>query len=89
LQALPSLQELVLLECWQPEAGLQESSVQALPSLQLSAVPVWQDPPPQISLPLQALPSLQELVLLECWQPEAGLQESSVQVLLSLQEIVV
>jgi hypothetical protein len=63
---LPSAQELVLLECWQPEAGLQESSVQELPSLQLSGVPVWHDPPPQISLPLQALPSLQELALLEC-----------------------
>src|SRR6266849_1382115 len=85
VQAFPSLQGLVLLVCTQPVAGLQLSSVQTLPSSQLGAGPPTHAPPAQVSLVVQAFPSLQGLVLLMCTQPVAGLHESSVQTLLSLQ----
>src|SRR5712692_9715361 len=85
VQAFPSLHGAVLLVCAHPVAGLHESSVQTLPSSQLGAGPPMQVPPLQVSLVVQALPSLQGLVLLVCTQPVTGLQLSSVQTLLSLQ----
>ena len=70
----------------QPEAGSQESSVQGLLSLQVSAVPAWHVPPEHVSEPLQAFPSSQELVSsLVYTQPETGSHESSVQGLPSSQ----
>lgn len=78
VQALPSLHGLVLLACMQPPAGSHESSVQTFPSSQFSGEPGTQLPPEQASLVVQALLSLQGLVLLTCTQPLAGLQESSV-----------
>ncbi len=53
------------------------------PSLQVIGVPA-QTPPEQTSFTVQALPSLQATVLLVCTQAPAT-QESSVQILLSLQ----
>jgi hypothetical protein len=47
----------------QPLAGLQESVVQLLPSLQTSAVPARQTPALHVSAPLQALPSLHAVPL--------------------------
>src|SRR2546427_144718 len=85
VQALLSLQGLLLSLWKQPEAGLQLSSVQGLPSSQLGAGPPTQLPPPQASPVVQALPSSQGRVLLLWKQPEAGLQPSSVQGLPSLQ----
>jgi hypothetical protein len=85
VQALPSLQAGTLLTCTHPDAGLQESSVQTLPSLQLGGGPPTQAPPEQVSFVVQALLSLQAATLLTCTQPEAGLQESSVQTLPSSQ----
>jgi hypothetical protein len=64
VQALPSLQALALLTCTQPVAGLQESSVQPLPSSQLGGAPGTQAPPEQTSPTVQALPSLQAAELL-------------------------
>src|SRR5262245_16814765 len=69
----------------QPVCGLQPSVVQALPSLQVNCAPRLHVPPPQVSLPLQALPSEQPLLLFVCEQPLPGLQASLVQPLLSLQ----
>jgi len=85
VQALPSLQGFVLLVCAHPVVGLHESVVQGLPSSQLGAGPPTQLPPLQVSLVVQASLSLQGSVLLTCTQPVAGLQESSVQGLTSLQ----
>src|SRR5206468_277402 len=85
VQALPSLQEAVLFVWTHPVAGLQESSVQTLPSLQFGGGPPLHDPAPQVSLVVEALPSLQEAVLFVWPHPVAGLQESSVQTLPSLQ----
>src|SRR6266849_3669131 len=85
VQAFPSLHGLVLLVCTQPVSGLQASVVQTLPSSQLGAGPPTQVPPLQVSLVVQAFPSLQGLVLLVCTQPVAGLQLSSVQTLPSSQ----
>ena len=63
LHTFPSLQELVSsLVKTQPEAGSQESSVQGLPSLQVSAVPDWHTPPEQVSEPLHTFPSPQAFV---------------------------
>jgi hypothetical protein len=59
--------------------------VHGLLSLQLSASPPTQAPPPQVSFVVHALPSSQAAVLLVWTQPVAGLQLSSVQALLSLQ----
>ena len=58
-----SLQELELFACAQPVAGLQESFVQPLPSLQFNAAPP-QAPPAHVSLVVQALPSSQGSELL-------------------------
>ena len=85
LQTVASSHALVLLECSQPDAGLQLSVVQTLWSSQSSAVPELQVPPPQTSWPLQTVASSHALVLLECAQPEAGLQLSVVQTLWSSQ----
>src|SRR6266849_2358938 len=85
VQAFPSLQGAVLLMCTQPVAGLHESSVQTLLSLQLGAGPPTHVPPAQVSFVVQAFPSSQEAVLLVCVHPLAGSHASSVQTLLSLQ----
>ena len=85
VQALPSSQGNVLFTCTQPLAGLHESSVQAFPSLQLGAAPPTQTPPEHVSFVVQALPSLQGLLLFTCTQPLPGLHESSVQTFPSLQ----
>ena len=66
VQALPSLHTTALLVCAQPLAGAQKSSVQMFPSLQFVAGPPTQAPPAQVSLVVQALPSLQGLELLTC-----------------------
>ena len=59
VQALPSVHAAVLLAWAQPLAGLQESSVQTLPSSQLRGVPPTQVPAlSQVSLVVQKLPSL-------------------------------
>lgn len=68
----------------QPEVGLQESLVQALPSSHFSGLPP-QDPPEHVSLVVQALPSLQATELLVCVQPLVGVQPSVVQTLPSSQ----
>jgi hypothetical protein len=66
--------------CWQPLTELQESVVQAFPSLQLSAVPAAHVPFWQVSAPLQtllsehAVPFRTAVVV----QPKAGLQLSVV-----------
>ena len=83
VQALPSLQGFVLSTCAQPLAGLQLSSVQRFPSLQSGAGPPTQDPPEQVSLVVQAFPSLQGSELLVNTQIPPW-QESVVQPLLSL-----
>jgi hypothetical protein len=85
VQAFPSLQGAVLFAFTQPVAGLQESSVHELLSLQLGAGPPLQVPPPHVSFVVQAFPSLQGVELSALTQPVAGSQESSVQGLLSLQ----
>jgi hypothetical protein len=85
VQALPSSQSALFGEVVQPLAGLQESSVQALPSLQASGAPEAQLPAEHVSPLVQASPSLQGAVLGAATQPLAGLQESSVQALPSLQ----
>ena len=88
LHILASSQEFVLsLTNTQPEAGLHESSVHGLLSLQVSGVPAWQFPSArQTSAPLQASPSAHELVTSGVnAHPVDALQESSVHGLLSLQ----
>jgi len=60
VQAFPSLQEAVLLTWRQaPFSGLQESSVQGLPSLQLDTGPGTQTPAMHESGLVHALPSVQ------------------------------
>jgi hypothetical protein len=86
VHGLPSSQGLMLLTWTHPLAGLQLSVVQTLLSLQSSVpVPGWQLPPLQASPVVHALPSSQPAVLSVCTQPVAGLHESSVHGLLSLQ----
>lgn len=68
-----------------PVAGLQESFVQGLPSLQTATAPGLQAPVAQMSPTVQALPSVHGEVLLLCWQPNVALQESFVHALLSSQ----
>src|SRR5256886_13384457 len=85
VQAFPSLQGAVLFVWTQPVAGLQVSSVQPLPSSQLIAGPPTQPPLLQVSLMVQAFPSLQGAVLAVWTQPVLGLQVSSVQTLPSSQ----
>jgi hypothetical protein len=85
VHSLESLQGAVLFVLTHPEAGLQESSVQTFPSLQSSGGPPAQLPPEQASPVVHAFPSLQGAVLLVFTHPVVGLQESSVQRLLSSQ----
>src|SRR5436309_13966084 len=85
VQALPSSQGAVLFVCAQPVAGVQESLVQGLPSLQFGAAPPTQLPAAQASFVVQALPSSQGAVLLVWTHPVAGMQESVVQGLPSSQ----
>ena len=85
VQTLPSLQGAVLFTWVQPLPESQASSVQGLPSSQFGAAPGTQDPLPQVSPTVQALPSLQGAVLFTCVQPLAGLHPSSVQTFPSLQ----
>jgi hypothetical protein len=85
VQALPSLHDAELLECAQPVAGLHESFVQMLPSLQLTRLPPPHTPALQTSPVVQALPSLHGSVFGVYTQaPVDGLQESVVQGLPSL-----
>jgi hypothetical protein len=85
VQAFPSLHAAALFVWRHPVAGLQESSVQPFASSQFSAGPPTHAPPLQASAVVQAFPSLHAAVLFVWTQPVAGLQESSVQPLLSLQ----
>jgi hypothetical protein len=62
VQASLSEHDAVLLLCVQPLSALQPSSVQPLPSSQLSGVPARQPPSLlQVSAPLQTLPSAQDV----------------------------
>jgi hypothetical protein len=63
VQALPSVHALVLLTCVQPKRVSHPSSVQPFPSSQSGGGPGTQDPPEQVSLVVQAFPSLHGLVL--------------------------
>jgi hypothetical protein len=47
--------------CWQPTAGTQVSVVHGLLSLQSGAVPAVHEPSWQVSTPLHAFPSLQDV----------------------------
>src|SRR5207249_2981281 len=93
LQGFPSEQDVPLVTAvWvqRPVAGSQESVVQALPSSQLVGVPPVQEPPWQVSLPLQGLPSPQPVPLItgvKAQPPVVVLHESLVHGLLSLQTI--
>jgi hypothetical protein len=95
VHGLRSLQSALTVQLWQPGIGvfwhpvtaLQVSVVQALPSLQLGAVPGVQMPTWQVSRPLQTVPSLQDVpsATVVFWQPLTALQVSVVQTLPSLQ----
>ena len=87
MQALPSSYVFVLsFVNTQPDDGLHESSVQTLLSIQTTGEPDVPTPPMQASPDVQALLSLYVFVSsFVNTQPDAGLQESSVQGLLSLQ----
>jgi hypothetical protein len=85
VQALPSLQGFVLLVCAHPVDGSQLSVVQPLLSLQSIVAPERQEPPSQMSPAVQAFPSSHGFVLFAFTHPVAGLHESVVHGLLSLQ----
>src|SRR5262245_60852140 len=85
VQVLPSLQGAVLLVCTQPDAGLQLSSVQTLPSVERGGGPPVEAPPPPVCWVVDALPSSHGSVFGAFTHPDAGLQLSSVQTLPSLQ----
>src|SRR2546427_245463 len=85
VQALKSLQGLVLLVWKQPLTALQASSVQTLLSSQLSGVPGLQVPPPRTSWPLRTGVASRGLVMLVCPQPVTASQASVVHTLLSSQ----
>ena len=85
--ASPSLQGATFGRWMQPASGVHESSVQTSPSLQFTAVPGRQKPPPHLSLTVQALLSSQASVFGAWRQPSCASQESSVQTLPSLQSI--
>lgn len=89
VQASPSSQAAVLFGYSQPEAGLQELSVQALPSSQATDVPPVQEPPLQTSPLVHASPSSQESVFGLDIQPTIGLQISVVHTLPSSQLMLV
>ncbi len=83
---MPSLQAAALGAFTHPVAGLQLSSVQALPSLQfLAAPPPLHAPPEQTSPVVHALPSSHTPGVGALTQPDAGLQPSSVHTLPSSQ----
>jgi hypothetical protein len=68
VQAFPSLHGAVLGVWTQPAgapnpAGLHESSVQGLLSLQLSGGPPWHEPPPHVSFVVHTFPSSHGFVL--------------------------
>jgi hypothetical protein len=63
VHALPSLHDAALFACAQPVAGLQESVVHELLSLQSTRLPPMQKPVSQWSPLVQALPSSQLAVL--------------------------
>jgi hypothetical protein len=69
----------------QPVAETHESVVHTFESLQLAGAPLTQAPEAQMSLLVQALPSVQGPVLFEYVHPLDGLQASSVHTLPSLQ----
>jgi hypothetical protein len=85
VQAFPSSQAFELSVCTQPDAGLQLSSVQELPSLQIVGPPARHVPPVQESPVVQALPSSQGPRTPVKTQPVEGLQVSAVQILPSSQ----
>ena len=85
VQTSPSLHGALLLALMHPVVGLQLSSVQPLLSLQSGGGPPTQAPPLQVSLVVQASPSLHGTLLLLWTHPVAGLQLSLVQTLLSSQ----
>jgi hypothetical protein len=87
VQASSSLHGRPLFVWVQPIAESQVSVVQTLPSLQLAGAPPTQLPPEQVSLVVQALPSLHGSLFGVCTQPLAGSQESVVHGLPSLQRI--
>lgn len=89
VHALPSVQATVLLLEVQPLRGSHVSTVQGLPSLQVTAVPGWQEPVAHTSPVVHALPSEHASELKPFTQPPAGLQESVVQGLLSSQLMAV
>jgi len=73
--------------CWQPATASHASTVHGSLSLQLSGVPGTQALFWQVSVPLQALPSEQDVPLATavCWQPATASQPSTVHGLPSLQ----
>src|SRR5438445_44583 len=73
VEALPSLDGRVFGAFTQPLAGLQESVVHTLPSLQLSGRPPTHTPPAHVSAVVHAFPSLHGRVFGTCSQPFAGL----------------
>src|SRR5437870_4086921 len=85
VHASKSSHEAVFGVCTQPVAGSHESSVQTLPSSQLGGALPTHLPPPQMSTVVQASPSSHGAVFGVCTQPVAGLHESSVQTLPSVQ----
>jgi len=85
VQALPSSHGTAMLTWRQPPRLSHESAVQTLPSSQLGAVPPTHDPAAQVSLVVHALPSSHGAVFGVLTHPVAGLHESSVQPLESLQ----
>jgi hypothetical protein len=85
VHAFPSSHGAVLFAWTQPLAGLHESSVHALLSLQFNAGPPAQAPFAHRSPVVQALPSLHAFVLFVKTQPVTGLHESVVQALPSSQ----
>ena len=89
VQTLPSEQTAVVAVNTQPVAESQASLVHGLLSLQVTAVPPAHAPLAQASPLVQALPSLQVLVLLLCTQPPPEPQESVVHGLPSSQLIAV
>src|SRR5207253_1670759 len=85
VQAFPSSQRAGFAVNRHPVAGLHESSVQPLLSLQTTAEPAWHVPPPHVSPVVQAFPSSHGAVLWVNTHPVARLHASPVQPLLSLQ----
>ena len=77
VEASRSSQLAVLSVDTQPEAGLQESSVQTMPSTQVSGAPPAQTPKEQVSAVVQASRSSQLAVLSVNTQPRSGVQEWS------------